>query len=166
MIVVGHTKGQKQEINIGHVNNQNFVSIPFQKFLYILKITAWTYKIALIDREESYTSLASLLDFDEIPTYNKNNTEKYVFSGKRVYRGLYKSKDGILINADVNGVGNTIRKEYPDAFKDIDMSYIDFLFLTFSMSDYNHLYIQFLCSPANEVCHLIKEVTKEKVSFS
>ena len=111
MIVIGQTKGQKQEINIGHVNNQNFVSIPFQKFLYILKNTALTYKIALIDREESYTSLASLLDFDEIPTYSKDNKKKYEFSGKRIHRGLYKSKEGILINADVNGAGNTIRRD-------------------------------------------------------
>ena len=55
--------------------------------------------------------MASLLDFDEIPTYSKDNKKKYEFSGKRVHRGLYKSKDGIFINADVNGAGNTIHRD-------------------------------------------------------
>jgi putative transposase len=33
----------------------------------------------------------------------KYDGEKHVFSGKRLKRGLYKNKDGFLINADVNG---------------------------------------------------------------
>ena len=143
VIIAGHNKGQKQEINMGHVNNQSFVSIPFKKFLYVLKNTAWKYGIAFIDREESYTSKASLLDFDDIPTYSKNNKEKYTFSGRRIHRGLYKSKDGTLINADVNGAGNTIRKEYPDAFKGVDMTY---LYKTTKVVKYTDLYSS--CNPS------------------
>ena len=53
---------------------------------------------------------------DEISTYKKDNEEKYIFSGKRIFRGLYKSKDGTLVNADVNGAYNIVRKVYPKAF--------------------------------------------------
>lgn len=38
------------------------------------------------------------------------------FSGKRIMRGLYKTSNGQLINADVNGAGNIIRKVFPNAF--------------------------------------------------
>ena len=47
---------------------------------------------------------------DDIPTYVKGNNTKYSFSGNRVKRGLYKTKDGIILNADVNGAFNIIRK--------------------------------------------------------
>ena len=154
VIVAGHNKGQKQEINMGHLNNQTFVSIPFQKFFYILKHTAWKYGIAFIDREESYTSKASLLDFDDIPTYKKGNNVKYTFSGRRVHRGLYKSKDDILINADVNGAGNIIRKEFPDAFKGMDMSY---MYKTTNVVKYTDLY-----SSCNPVVVQAKHKTKKE----
>ena len=73
-------------------------------------------QIPVIPREKSYTSKASLADMDEIPVYRKGDTPAYIFSGKRIKRGLYRTKDGLLINADLNGVGNVIRKEYPYAF--------------------------------------------------
>ena len=62
---------------------------------------------------------------DEIPIYKENNNEEYTFSGNRIYRGLYKSKKEIIINADVNGASNILRKEFPNAFKNItDFSYL------------------------------------------
>ena len=66
--------------------------------------------------EESYTSKASFLDNDEIPVYDKNSVNNYKFSGKRIKRGLYKSKNGKLINADCNGSYNVIKKVAPKAF--------------------------------------------------
>ena len=63
-----------------------------------------------IEQEESYTSKASFLDLDEIPTYDADNLQEYSFSGKRIKRGLYRSKSGRLINADVNGAANILRK--------------------------------------------------------
>ena len=72
--------------------------------------------INVIVQEESYTSKASFLDNDDIPNYEKDKKDtktssyKYKFSGKRIKRGLYKTKEGILINADVNGASNIIRK--------------------------------------------------------
>ena len=73
------------------------------------------YGIRVIDREESYTSKASFLYEDEIPTYGQTK-ETPKFSGRRIKRGLYKAKDGNIINADLNGSANILRKEFPDAF--------------------------------------------------
>jgi putative transposase len=70
--------------------------------------------------EESYTSQASLLDLDEMPVYDPKRTDKPKFSGKRIKRGLYRASDGRLINADINGAGNTIRKVAPKAFKGVE----------------------------------------------
>lgn len=72
--------------------------------------------ISIIITEESYTSKASFLDLDMIPVYKKENNEEHMFSGKRLKRGLYKSKTGKLINADVNGSYNILRKAIPNAF--------------------------------------------------
>ena len=136
VMVIGHNEGQKTGINLGDTTNQAFVSVPFAKFDTILTYTAWKYGIAVVIREESYTSKASLLDYDVIPTYkapekddkdenNENETKvEYVFSGNRYKRGLYKTKDGCIINADINGAGNIIRKEYPYAFDGQDLSYL------------------------------------------
>ena len=114
-VVIGKNKGWKQNINIGHINNQNFVSIPFNILIAMIQYKAEREGIKVIIREESYTSKASFLDDDLIPNYNEITTPS--FSGRRIQRGLYKSKDGVVINADLNGAGNILRKEFPDAFK-------------------------------------------------
>ena len=108
-LVVGYNKGWKQEINIGSKNNQNFVSIPFRKILNILKYKLEDNGIEYKEQEESYTSKASYLDNDNIPIY-KEETEEIKFSGKRIKRGIYKSKQGKIINADLNGALNILKK--------------------------------------------------------
>ena len=124
VIVAGHNEDQKQNICIGRQNNQNFVSIPFCRFLDILRYTAAKAGIPVVLREESYTSKASLLDLDAIPAYKKGDTINHTFSGKRVRRGLYKTNSGFFINADINGAGNILRKEYPYAYDGQDMKYL------------------------------------------
>ena len=124
VIVVGHNKGQKQEISIDGINNQNFVTIPYTDFIGKLRCVAAKYGIAVVEREESYTSRASLLDKDNIPTYAPGEHKPYVFSGRRKHRGLYVSKNGTELNADVNGACNILRKEYPYAFNDVDPGYL------------------------------------------
>ena len=125
VIVMGHNDGQKQEIDLKDNVNQNFVSIQYTKFITILKTVASKCGIAVVIREESYTSQASLLDMDDIPTYKKGENKKYAFSGKRIHRGLYRSKSGTLLNADINGAANILRKEYPNAFDSIkDFAYL------------------------------------------
>jgi putative transposase len=71
--------------------------------------------IKVILQEESYTSKASFLDLDHIPVYGKEGKKKPTFSGKRVKRGMYKSKSGRMFNADVNGSFNIMRKALPNA---------------------------------------------------
>lgn len=107
-LVIGYNKEQKQEINIGQVNNQNFVMIPLHKFRQKLQYKCELHGIKYCPQEESYTSKASCLDDDTIPTYGENETTK--FSGKRIHRGLYKSADGKVLNADINGSVNILKK--------------------------------------------------------
>ena len=108
-IVVGKNLNWKQESNMGKKGNQNFVSIPFARFIEMLKYKCDLIGIKVIVREEAHTSKCSFIDNEEICHH-----EKYV--GKRIKRGLFKSKNGILINADCNGSGNILRKEFPNAF--------------------------------------------------
>jgi putative transposase len=117
-VIIGKNLLWKQETGMGRKNNQNFVSIPHARFIDML-----TYKAALVGiqvevREESYTSKASFLDLDPIPTYAPNDEEEHTFSGKRIGRRnrLYRTKDGRTICADVNGAYNIVRKSRPDAF--------------------------------------------------
>lgn len=111
VIVIGKNKDWKKSVNIGRINNQKFVSIPHAQLVQKIQYKAAEYGIDVIVREESYTSKASAIDLDPIPTYGKGKDDKPSFSGKRVKRGLYKSAEGLLLNADVNGCLNIMRKE-------------------------------------------------------
>lgn len=68
------------------------------------------YGMLYIEQEESYTSKASCLDMDDIPVFDVNTPYIGTFSGKRIHRGLYQSKNGKRMNADVNGAANILRK--------------------------------------------------------
>ena len=126
VVVIGHNQDWKQGTNLVAANNQNFVQIPYMTFAGILKQVCAASGIPVILREESYTSKASLVDGDAIPTFQENDDTKYVFSGKRISRGQYRTKDGVVIHADLNGAGNIIRKEYPEAFSGVaDWSYLN-----------------------------------------
>jgi putative transposase len=83
----------------------------------MLKYKAELVGIKVKLTEESYTSKASFLDGDEIPVYDPKRKDKPKFSGKRIKRGLYQASDGRLINADVQGSYNMIRKVAPKAFE-------------------------------------------------
>ncbi|HEX6482469.1 MAG TPA: transposase [Ktedonobacteraceae bacterium] len=117
-VVIGKNPLWKQECEMGRKNNQNFVSIPHARFIEMLTYKAELVGIQVEVREESYTSKASFLDLDPIPTYKPNDGEAHTFSGKRVGRRnrLYRTKDGRTICADVNGAYNILRKRRPDAF--------------------------------------------------
>lgn len=102
-VVVGYNKEWKQGINIGKVNNQNFVGIPYYKLLNMLKYKCELHGISLAVTEESYTSKCSFLDDENICRHKE-------YAGKRIKRGLFKSSSGKLINADVNGALNILNK--------------------------------------------------------
>ena len=109
-LIAGYNVTFQRNSHIGKQNNQNFVNIPYghlrDKLSYLCKLNSIVY----IEQEETYTSKASFWDKDEIPVYNNDNPKKYVFSGNRVHRGLYKTSDGKLLNADINGALNIMRK--------------------------------------------------------
>jgi len=107
-IIIGQNKGWKQEINIGKRNNQSFTSIPHSILIRMITYKAEALGMGVIVNEESYTSKASFVDGDDVPVYPQG--QRHSFSGKRLKRGLYRSKHGSLINADVNGAANILRK--------------------------------------------------------
>jgi putative transposase len=109
-IVVGVNKGWKDEVNMSKRVNQNFVSIPYTKMTQHLKYKSQLISNIVVEQEESYTSKASFIDNDFIPTFIKNKLVKPEFSGERKMRGLYISKNGTKINSDVNGSYNILRK--------------------------------------------------------
>lgn len=106
-VYVGKNQGWKQSIKIGKRNNQNFVSIPFDKFIQMLIYKGKMKGIEVVCMEESYTSKCSCLDGESV--------RKHLFyKGKRIKRGLFRSNKGILINADVNAAYNIGRKSNPE----------------------------------------------------
>jgi putative transposase len=117
-VVIGLNRGWKQEVEMGKHNNQTFVQLPHSRFIEMLQYKAQLVGITVIVREESYTSKASFLDLDEIPTYDPKRSEKPKFSGKRETRGLYRASNGRRMQADVNGSYNSLRKEFPNAFSE------------------------------------------------
>ena len=115
-LIIGYNKEWKQETNIGKVNNQKFIQIPYLKLVNQLQYKCKLEGINVIIQEESYTSKSSFIDNDFIPTFKSSTELNYKFSGKRIKRGLYKSLDSRLINADLNGSLNILRKAVPNAF--------------------------------------------------
>ena len=127
-LIVGYNKEWKQNINIGKANNQNFVNIPFRKILDILRYKLEENGIECKEQEESYTSKSSYLDNDNIPTYHKGNSQEYLFSGKRITRNLYQSKQGKIINADLNGALNILKKSGERLIEELDYLQFNHIF--------------------------------------
>lgn len=116
-IVIGKNDGWKQEVNLGKVNNQKFVNIPYQSFINKLTYKCQEANIEVILTEESYTSGTSFLD-NELPikeNYNKS---------RRIKRGLFKSNEGKFINADVNGAYQIMKKVFPDVERPRDIGLV------------------------------------------
>ena len=110
-IVIGNNQGWKQSISLGRLTNQSFVTIPHQKLIDKVCYKARLYGIRVIITEESYTSGTSFLD-GELPTkdvYNK---------ARRIHRGLFRSNQGVFINADVNAGYQIMKKVFPNEFSD------------------------------------------------
>ncbi|MEA5554725.1 transposase [Anabaena cylindrica UHCC 0172] len=115
-LVIGQNPLWKQNANLGKQNNQNFVCIPHTRFVQQLIYKAKLVGIKVLVSEESYTSVASFLDQDTIPTYGQADSKEVKFSGRRIRTKLYKAGNGKLIHADMNGSLNILRKVVPTAF--------------------------------------------------
>jgi len=109
-LVVGYNETFQKNANMGKRNNQTFVNIPFGKLYAKLEYLCELKGLTFVRQEESYTSKASFWDRDDMPVYRSGQEASYTFSGKRIHRGLYRTKGGKLLNADVNGALNILRK--------------------------------------------------------
>lgn len=108
-LVIGWNQGFKFNANMGRLNNQKFVQMPLCKLKDRLKQLCELHGIKFQETEEAYTSKASYLDGDSLPQFGKK-PEGWKASGRRVKRGLYKSSNGSIVNADLNGSANILRK--------------------------------------------------------
>jgi transposase len=107
--VIGWNEGFKSNASMGRINNQKFVQMPLGKLKDRLKQLCDLHGIRFQETEEAYTSKASFLDGDSLPKYGEK-PEGWKASGKRVKRGLYQSANGLIVNADLNGSANILRK--------------------------------------------------------
>lgn len=107
-VIVGHNDKWKQKSKMGKINNQKFLYIPYDMLISQLKYKCENNGINFIETEEGYTSGTSFFD-DEFPC--KENYDKK----RRIKRGLFQSGK-CLINSDVNGSLQIIKKVIPDAF--------------------------------------------------
>ena len=107
-VFIGKNNNWKQNLPFGKKVKQRFAYLPYETFIEQLRYKCQLRGITVVMQEESYTSKASFLDNDDIPVYSEVENPK--FSGGRIKRGLYRSGNGQLINADVNGSYNILRK--------------------------------------------------------
>ena len=125
-IVIGKNKQWKTNINLGSKNNQKFTGIPFNRLIDMIQYKAEFFGIKVLVAEESYTSKSSFLDLDVLPKFLDEFSVKPIFSGLRITRGLYKTKN-IVINADVNGAYNILRKVDLNLFSKEDISKLQYI---------------------------------------
>ncbi|NLC44185.1 MAG: IS200/IS605 family element transposase accessory protein TnpB [Clostridiales bacterium] len=109
-IVIGYNPELQRNCNMGRSNNQNFVIIPFGRISDKLDYLCTRNNIEFHKQEESYTSKSDFLVNDLLPVFEPKKEVTYIFSGKRISRGQYQSAVGKVINADVNGSLNILRK--------------------------------------------------------
>lgn len=102
-IVIGYNVGWKKGVKMGKIQNRNFCEIPFRRLIKMIMYKGKDVGIKVIEIGEGYTSKSDALSSEKICFHDK-------YQGKRIKRGLFKSGTGIIINADVNGQINIMRK--------------------------------------------------------
>lgn len=108
-LVVGSNKSWKDSIKFGNKTNQTFSCLPYSKLINYLKYKCESVGIKFVETEESYTSKCDGLSLEKVSKHE-------VYSGKRIKRGLFQSSTNKLINADVNGALNILRKVVDDSY--------------------------------------------------
>lgn len=143
-LIVGQNKNWKKEINIGKKNNQNFVQIPYERLIRMLEYKCKLVGIKFKLVEESYTSKCDALALEEIGKHKK-------YLGKRIKRGLFQSSVGKILNADVNGALNILRKVVHNSFikRIVDRGFLFNPVKIRSLFETNSLQT-FLLKPCNE----------------
>lgn len=107
-LVAGYNAGWKDSISLGKKTNQSFCQLPYERFLSFLEYKCKLAGINFNKIEESYTSKCDGLALEPL-----KKQERYL--GRRKKRGLFQSSVGKLINADVNGALNILRKVIGDS---------------------------------------------------
>lgn len=100
-LFIGKNRGWKDGVHLSKINNQNFVSIPYNTLIQMLTYKCNLAGIKVVVVNESYTSKCSFLDQEKICKHK-------IYQGKRKTRGLFITASGIKINADVNGSLNIL----------------------------------------------------------
>lgn len=113
-LVIGYNKEWKQESSMSRQNNQNFVQIPHRKFIQMLQYKCKLEAINVILQEESYSSKCSFIDNEPVKKHDE-------YKGRRIKRGLFTSSEGFVLNADINGALNILRKAVPNIFDRINI---------------------------------------------
>jgi IS605 OrfB family transposase len=108
-IIVGWNDGIKHGSNLGKQANQQFVQMPLAKLKARIEQLSLVYGLRFVPTEEANTSAASYLDGDSLPEHG-SKPDGWKASGQRIRRGLYRTGDNSLINADLNGAANILRK--------------------------------------------------------
>jgi putative transposase len=108
-LIIGYNEQWKDSISLGKKMNQKFVQIPYLKLLNFLKYKCEMVGIRLTLTEESYTSKCDSLSLEKVCKHDS-------YSGDRIERGLFQSSTGKLLNADVNGGVNIMRKVVDDSY--------------------------------------------------
>ena len=101
-LFVGKNNGWKDSINIGKTNNQNFVSVPYNMLIQMLDYKCKLAGINMVIVNETYTSKCSFIDNEKICNHE-------AYKGKRISRGMFRTVNGLYINADINGSFNIMR---------------------------------------------------------
>lgn len=110
-IVIGDNKNWKQFISLGKQTNQSFVTISHRQLINQIVYKAQLQGIRVICTEESYTSGTSFLD-------GESPVKDFYDKKRRIHRGLFRSNQGIFINADVNAGYQIMKKVFPNEFSD------------------------------------------------
>jgi IS605 OrfB family transposase len=103
VFIMGYNPNWKSNVNLGKKTNRNFYQIPYKRLIYKLDEALKMRNKKLLILKESYTSKCDALALEEV-NYHDN------YKGKRVNRGLFSSSERKLLNADINGAINIMRK--------------------------------------------------------
>ena len=101
-IIMGYNEGWKKGVSMGKTN-RDFYEIPYRKLIEKLRNKLEEQNQELIIINEAYTSKCDALGLEKVCKHSE-------YMGKRIKRGLYSSSKGVLLNSDINGAINIMRK--------------------------------------------------------
>jgi len=140
-IVIGYNTGWKRKCNMGKKNNQNFVEIPYRKLVQQLQYKAALLGICVVLVEEMHTSKCSFVDNEPIEHHDQYMGQRGVYNPEtgKVMRGLFKTNAGQIINSDINGAYNILRKAFPEAISANEIEGLELVPYSLKLKELNQL---------------------------